>query len=304
MFNALTYAYLIGIAFMPAQHPSLLRISFTLIATICIGEGLIMLILPLFGPMSVAATALLDATLLAVLMIPIVIWRVTNPAKQYITALKTEKSKAHAREDHMLSVLNSLALVKDNETGTHIIRTQKYVGLLAYRLREMGQYVDCLDDEFILKIIKVAPLHDLGKVGIPDQILHKQGKFTASEREIINRHPLIGESILAAANLNIDDDFMVTAIHVAGTHHEKWDGSGYPRNLRGNEIPLAGRIMAVADVYDALVTERPYKKLWTHEQVVEEIIKNKGIAFDPIVIEAFVLEQDHFKEVLERYRDN
>ena len=289
---------------MPAQHPSLLKISLTLIATIFIGEGLIMLILPLLGPMSVTATALLDATLLAVIMIPVVILRVLNPAKESIAALKKAKFKAYAREDHMLSVLNTLALVKDNETGTHIIRTQKYVGLLAYRLREMGQYVDCLDDEFILKIIKVAPLHDLGKVGIPDQILHKQGKFTASEREIINRHPLIGESILAAANLNIDDDFMATAIHVAGTHHEKWDGSGYPRNLRGNEIPLAGRIMAVADVYDALVTERPYKKPWTHEQAVEEIIKNKGIAFDPIVTEAFVLEQDHFKEVLEQYRDN
>ena len=289
---------------MQAQHPSLLRISLTLIATICIGEGLIMLILPLLGPMSVAATALLDATLLAVVMIPIVIWRVTNPAKQSISALKTAKFKAYAREDHMLSVLNSLALVKDNETGTHIIRTQKYVALLAYRLREMGQYLDCLDDEFIVKIIKVAPLHDLGKVGISDQLLNKLGQLTDSEREIINGHALIGESILAAANLNIDDDFMATAIHVAGAHHEKWDGSGYPRNLRGNEIPLAGRIMAVADVYDALVTERPYKKPWTHEQAVEEIIKNKGIAFDPIVTKAFVLEQERFKEVLEQYRDN
>lgn len=289
---------------MPAQHPSLLRISLTLIATICIGEGLIMLILPLLGPMSVAAAALLGATLLAVIMIPVIIWSVINPAKQSISALKKAKFKAHAREDYMLSVLNSLALVKDSETGTHIIRTQKYVALLAYRLREMGQYLDWLDDEFIVQIIKVAPLHDLGKVGISDQLLHKAGQLTASEREVINSHALIGESILAAANLNIDDDFMATAIHVAGAHHEKWDGSGYPRNLRGNEIPLAGRIMAVADVYDALVTERPYKKPWTHEQAVEEIIKNKGIAFDPIVTEAFVLEQNHFKEVLEQYRDN
>ena len=202
---------------MPTQHPSLLRISLILIAAICIGEGLIMLILPWFGPMSVAATALLDAALLAVIMIPVIIWCVINPAKQSIAALMKAKFKAHAREDHMLSVLNSLALVKDNETGTHIIRTQKYVALLAYRLREMGQYLDCLDDEFIVRIIKVAPLHDLGKVGISDQLLNKLGQLTDSEREII---------------------------------------------------------------------------------------KNKGIAFDPIVTEAFVLEQDHFKEVLEQYRDN
>jgi HD-GYP domain-containing protein (c-di-GMP phosphodiesterase class II) len=202
----------------------------------------------------------------------------------------------------MLTALNALAKAKDNETGSHIIRTQQYVGLLANRLRKMGYHNQTLTQEHIARLVKVAPLHDLGKVGIPDHILNKEGRFTEEEKELMCSHPMIGESILVASqSAETEMELLSTAIKVAGGHHEKWDGSGYPRKLKGEDIPIEARIMTVADIFDALISDRPYKKGWSVEEAWNEIVNNSGTAFDPIVVEAFIAEREAFEEIASKH---
>ena len=213
--------------------------------------------------------------------------------------------KAVIREEQMLSSLNALAKARDNETGNHIIRTQNFVKALALRLRSNGHFADQLSDSAIEALFKAAPLHDVGKIGIPDNILLKEGPLNEEEWEIMRTHPLIGESVLnvTQSDPDFDSEVIEKAINVAGSHHEKWDGSGYPRGLGGQDIPLEARIMALADMYDALLSERPYKKAWTHEQAVEEIISKRGTHFDPVLVDAFLTLQDDFKKISARYKD-
>lgn len=215
---------------------------------------------------------------------------------------RLSEQMVHVREDQMLETLQSLALSRDNETGQHLVRTQAYVRLLCHTLREMGFYTDVLTDANIEQIVKVTPLHDIGKVGIPDEILLKHGPHTDAEREIMKSHAALGEKILSLANHGSDDALIQTAAALAGGHHEHWDGTGYPRGLRGEAIPLAARIMALADVYDALTTIRIYKKAWTHEDAVAEIVRQKGKGFEPAVVEAFMRVNERFREVAERMR--
>lgn len=216
-----------------------------------------------------------------------------------------EKNKAQALESQMLSSLNALAKARDNETGNHIIRTQLYVKNLALRLRKMGYYENELSDQIIDLLYKAAPLHDIGKVGIPDDILLKPGRLNDDEWEIMKTHTTIGEAVLSSAEAEFKDENGVIekALKIAGGHHEKWDGSGYPRGLSGIEIPLAARIMSVADIYDALVSERVYKRGWTHREAIQEIISHKGTYFDPLIVEAFIAEQDQFQGIAEQYKD-
>jgi hypothetical protein len=189
-----------------------------------------------------------------------------------------QRNNARSIESGMLQSLNALSMVRDNETGNHILRTQSYVKKLAQRLRDMGIYVSELSENAIERMTKAAPLHDIGKVGIPDGILKKEGSLTPEEWAVMQTHAALGENVLNAAKLDDNQHAKVldVAIQIAGSHHENWDGSGYPRGLKGEEIPLAARIMALADMYDALVSERVYKRKWTHEEACEEILKNKG----------------------------
>lgn len=154
-------------------------------------------------------------------------------------------------------------------------------------------------DRQIDLIAKAAPIHDLGKVGIPDRILLKPGLHTAEESVVMIAHAQIGESILGAVAGDEDagTSLLAVASRIAGSHHEKWDGSGYPRGLKGQQIPLAGRLMALADVYDALMTPRVYKKAWTHEDAMAEIPTLKGISFDPSIIDAFERVADQFRAI-------
>ncbi|OWF65939.1 hypothetical protein B6A14_09285 [Polynucleobacter hirudinilacicola] len=277
------------------------RLNAVLIVTICAGEALIMLILPSLGTLSNIATVFVDIALLSLITIPVVRWTVTRPMTKYLHDLESAKRKITVREDQMLSALNSLAEAKDNETGSHILRTQQYVKLLAYRLQSMGYCPETLSDEHIEKLVKVAPLHDLGKVGIPDHILKKTGRLTDEEKSLIYSHALIGENILAAAQSeDLEVDLISTAMRVAGAHHEKWDGSGYPRKLHGDNIPIEARIMSVADVFDALVSTRPYKKAWSIEEAYAEIISKSGSDFDPVVVEAFIAERQNFEHITKR----
>lgn len=221
------------------------------------------------------------------------------------TLWQEHRNSARAIESGMLKSLNALSMVRDNETGNHILRTQHYVRRLAERLRDMGIYSSELSSKAIDHMAKAAPLHDIGKVGIPDDILKKPGSLSDEEWAIMKTHAALGENVLNAAKLDDAKHVKVLdiAIEIAGSHHENWDGTGYPRGLKYGEIPLSARIMALADMYDALVSERVYKRKWTHEEACEEILKNKGKRFDPAVVEAFIEEQSFFNDIANRYSD-
>lgn len=210
-----------------------------------------------------------------------------------------------AIEDGMLNSLNALSMVRDNETGNHILRTKNYVRSLAERLKASGVYEDQLSKKAIDYIVKAAPLHDIGKVGIPDTILKKPGSLSDDEWQIMKTHTGLGRDVLTAAKLKDAKHTHVldAAIQIAGCHHEAWDGSGCPQGLKGEEIPLAARLMSLADTYDALVNERVYKREWSHDEACAEIASLKGKRFDPLVVEAFMQEKENFLRISEMYSD-
>jgi HD-GYP domain-containing protein (c-di-GMP phosphodiesterase class II) len=225
--------------------------------------------------------------------------------ENYLMKIQLANQNTIKTEMQFLETLNSLAKARDGETGNHIIRTQHYVKLLANRLQSSGNYLEQITKEYVDALFNSAPLHDIGKIGIPDSILLKKGPLTDAEWTIMKNHSLIGESVMDSAKMDIGDGSKVVeiAIKIAGGHHEKWDGSGYPRGLTGQNIPLEARIMSLADMYDALVSERPYKKAWTHEKASEEIVSKSGKHFDPAVVNAFIAEQEAFREVAIKFRD-
>ncbi len=223
---------------------------------------------------------------------------------------KKEEKKSTNNELKMLASLNALAIARDNETGAHILRTQAYARRIAWRLKEQGLYLDKLSDKAIDRIHGAAPLHDIGKVGIPDSIFYKNGPLSNVEWAVMKTHTMIGETVLQSAKSQFseeadeqEEDVIDVAIQMAGSHHEQWNGSGYPRGLIGEQIPLPARIMSLVDMYDALISERVYKEGWSHEQAIAEIVSKKNSHFDPSIVEAFILEQDHFREIAQRHRD-
>ena len=211
-------------------------------------------------------------------------------------------------QDVTIHSLAVLAETRDNETGGHILRTQRYVQVLARRLAYSPKYSDVLDEKTVGLLFKSAPLHDIGKVGIPDAILLNPGKLTDEEFAIMKTHcHLAYQTLLRAEKLfemESKPSFLSHARDIAYTHQEKWDGSGYPRGLKGEEIPLSGRIMAVADVYDALICKRVYKPPFPHERAVSIISEDRGTHFDPDVVDAFLEIQDDFKTIASELADN
>ncbi|MCL2079302.1 MAG: response regulator [Oscillospiraceae bacterium] len=217
-------------------------------------------------------------------------------------ALIKESQKA-LRDIHnaTINVIADLVETRDETTGGHIERTSVYVELLVNDLLRTGVYKDEISLWDISILLPSAQLHDLGKIGISDLILNKPGRLTPEEFDIIRQHCEIGRrAIDRIIEKTGDDTFLQHAKRFASYHHEKWDGSGYPRGLRGEEIPLEGRIMAIADVYDALVSERPYKKPFTHDEAVHTIQKDSGTHFDPKIVEAFLNVADDFCAELTR----
>ena len=209
-------------------------------------------------------------------------------------------------QDVSMVAMGSLAESRDPETGNHIRRTQRYVKLLAQRLRTHPKFRDFLDPETITSLFKSAPLHDIGKVGVPDSILLKPGKLTDEEFEEMKKHTTYGRDSLAAAEKTMSraDNFLIFAKEIAYAHQEKWDGSGYPEGLRGNEIPISARLMAVADVYDALISRRVYKPPFPHEKAVSIIQEEKGSHFDPDMVEAFMEISSDFYSVSQEFADS
>lgn len=213
----------------------------------------------------------------------------------------------HTVQDISIRALASLAEARDNETGNHILRTQAYVNVLAKELSLLPKYAGLLTPETIETYTKAAPLHDIGKVGIPDSILHKPGKHTAEEWEIMKTHAQVGaDAIWRAIQDEEDNDavnFLYIAMEIARNHHEKWDGSGYPQGLKAGQIPLSARLMALADVFDALISKRVYKPAFSIEKATEIILEGKGRHFDPEVVDAFLARQEDFRKIAERYAD-
>jgi cyclic di-GMP phosphodiesterase len=209
-------------------------------------------------------------------------------------------------QDVTMVALGSLAETRDNETGNHIRRTQHYVRLLAVELKDHPRFTRYLSAETTELIYKSAPLHDIGKVGIPDSILLKPGKLTVEEFEVMKGHTVLGrDSILAAEKLlDSPTSFLSIAREIAWSHHEKWDGTGYPRGLAGEDIPVPGRLMAVADVYDALISRRVYKPAIPHEKAVSMIRDGSGAHFDPDVVTAFLQISSHLAEIARKYMNN
>lgn len=200
--------------------------------------------------------------------------------------------------------MSHVAEVHDIETGAHIIRTKKYIKLLSEYIYSKGIYTDLLSKEIINMMYFTAPMHDIGKVGIPDSILKKEGKLTPMEYEVMQTHSDLGRRIINNAIASYKENkFFKMAKNIAHYHHEKWDGSGYPEGLKGDEIPLESRFMAISDVYDALVSKRVYKKAFTLEKTVEIIKEGRGTHFDPVLVDAFLEISDEFHKIAETYRD-
>jgi len=207
-------------------------------------------------------------------------------------------------QDVAIYCLTSLVETRDNETGNHIRRTQNYVKALAEHLKYHPRFTDELSDDAIRLMYKSAPLHDIGKVGVPDRILQKPARLDPEEWEIMKRHAEYGERAISQSEEKFGTNtFLRYARDIVSTHHEKWDGSGYPRGLKGEAIPLCGRLMALADVYDALISERVYKPRFSHHKAVAIIVEGRGTHFDPDIVDAFLALQEEFHHIATRFAD-
>jgi putative two-component system response regulator len=250
---------------------------------------------------------------------PIVLGRVATQLQLKVAAdvLRDQKSWLEAEvqrrthdliaiQDVTIQMMAGLAETRDSETGNHIRRTQHYVKALAQQLRSHPRYGSQLDDRTIDLLFRSAPLHDIGKVGIPDRILLKPGRFTPEEFAIMQTHTTLGRDAIATAErqLGVEVDFLRLAKEIAYSHQEKWDGSGYPQGLAGEAIPLSARLMALADVYDALISRRIYKQAMSQEDAVAIIEEGRGRHFDPDVVEAFRAVAGEFRAIAERFGDS
>jgi putative two-component system response regulator len=201
-------------------------------------------------------------------------------------------------QNSIIKTIANLVECRDDVTGAHIERTQMYLRILIDGMREKGIYLEETAGWDVDLILQSAQLHDLGKIAISDSILRKPGKLTPEEFEIIKTHTTFGEEVIEKIMKDAPHQvFLEQAKILASSHHEKWDGSGYPRGLKGMEIPLQGRLMAIADVYDALVSDRPYKKAFTHEEAVRIIKEGSWTHFDPVLVELLLSVADEFRKV-------
>lgn len=208
-------------------------------------------------------------------------------------------------QDVSIRALARLAEIRDQETGFHILRTSLYVKTLAQILQKNPKYASSLPDNTITLLAKSAPLHDIGKVGIPDQILRKPGKLTPEEWVIMKTHAQLGAQAIELAEKDAETslDFLSLAKEIAHWHHEKWDGSGYPDGLRWSDIPLSAKLMALADVFDALVSKRVYKEAFGYDEARKIIEDGRGNHFDPDLVDAFLSNYEKFVEIASVHKD-
>ncbi len=218
--------------------------------------------------------------------------QINNQNQELDLKVKERTKKLEESQLEMIQRLSRAAEYRDNETGNHVIRMSRFSWILA---NSHG-----LEEKECDLILKASPMHDIGKIGIPDRILLKPGKLDADEWEIMKSHVEIGAKILSNSN----SELLKTAEVIALAHHERWDGTGYPNGLKKDNIPLIGRIVTIADVFDALTSERPYKKAWTADQAFEELEDKAGVFFDPDLVNLFLEKKDEILEIKERYADD
>jgi putative two-component system response regulator len=231
----------------------------------------------------------------------------TAAIREQSETLRKAQDQIIVAQSATITAFCALAEARDNETGNHIKRTQNFVRCLAEELRKHPRHEDLLSSEYISLLYQSAPLHDIGKVAIPDHILLKPGPLTAEEWVTMRKHTTYGAEAIAAAEAHLEghgESFLRIAREISLYHHEKWDGSGYPHALEGEAIPLSARLMAVADVYDALTTRRVYKPPFPHEQAVSMITEGCGKHFDPLVIDVFLTIQDDFQAIAQQFADH
>ena len=219
--------------------------------------------------------------------------------------IEKRTSEILAVQEVTIRTMAALAETRDNETGNHIRRTQHYVRALAQHLQNHPHFQHQLDDATIDAIFKSAPLHDIGKVGIPDHILLKPGKLTAAEFDTMKRHTTLGRDAIRQAEEELGKTmpFLHHAKEIAFCHHERWDGSGYPQGLAGEDIPIEARVVTVADVFDALTSVRPYKKAWAPEDAMAHIAAQAGQHFDPELVHLFAPLLPELLDIRQRWQD-
>lgn len=221
-----------------------------------------------------------------------------DPDELRVRLRTAERIASLESRDIFIFSLAKLAESRDTETGEHLERMRAYSRVLAEELSTSAEYGHIVDADYVRTIYLTSPLHDIGKVGIPDSILLKPGRLTTEEFEVMKTHPLIGnETLTAAVDNNPSATFYRFAQEIVLSHHEKWDGSGYPHGIKGADIPLSARIVAVADVYDALTTKRVYKDAFSHERAREIIVKESGRSFDPVIVDAFIAREPEFVRI-------
>ena len=226
-------------------------------------------------------------------------------AKNLDRLVEEKVQEISASQMATIYALINLSESRDDDTGAHIERTARFCQLLAQKARFIPEYADTITDNFIETIYMASPLHDIGKVGIPDKILLKPGKLTEEEFAIMKTHVQIGYDTLSKVGEQYSkNEFLKMGMEITLNHHEKWDGSGYNKGLKGTEIPLSARIMAVSDVYDALRSKRTYKDGFSHEKSIDIIRSDSGSHFDPLLVDVFIQHQEEFRALYDSIKEN
>ena len=228
--------------------------------------------------------------------------KMTEDSVQYTKDVKNKTETISKMQNALIITLADLVESRDENTGQHIKKTAAYVKIILDEMKRMGIYADQITEEFAENVYESAPLHDIGKIAVPDSILNKPGKLTPEEFDIMKKHTTAGGKILTSIlELVPDSHYLYEAVNLATYHHERWDGKGYPTGLSGENIPLSARIMAVADVFDALVSKRSYKKGFPFDKAINIIIEESGTHFDSKVVDAFLAAKDKVFKVSQEF---
>lgn len=230
--------------------------------------------------------------------------KTSDDSMRYVADVQEKTNQISQMQKALILVLADIVESRDKNTGAHIRKTAAYTEIILHALRKKGYYTEQLNDGYISDVVNSAPLHDIGKIQVPDAILNKPGRLDDDEYTIMKTHTTAGQEIISQAIALVPDSgYLNEARNLTGYHHEKWDGTGYPNGIAGEEIPLSARVMAVADVFDALVSRRSYKTPMRFEKAMEIIRAGAGRHFDPLVVEAFVSEQKKVRRVEQKFSE-